>query len=866
LKKFERIYPIRPSFDIAKLARALDRHLQSEGGMECEVLPDDDGWIVQARQSGNIISRIVKRKAESLYAALIPHEKQLIVQVSSENYFSQKTDKTPFKKEQKFSLRNAASYAKDTVGDLAETVTAGVSDLWLESITISSLFDFVSGKIVEDLREGLNSIRTGINPSLSRYVEGISDIERAWLAGFREPGEILLAHLHTVTPASGKGEKAQWRFIFTNLRSALAAFSEKQFIGFRELPDAPMSVTDMIGKDKVNIGDVTFHTRISNDMLFQEIAPLTQVHGIYRIIEAARLHYIRRKENTHYLEYASTLMTYAQGISDDPRCELTCFYLKRKRKSPDNDVFDAPDISFEFKELKRKLASRMKGKEMQEWAEGWELSIRDRIFLAEQMQGLVPEYPTVAHCLHHLLADAREKTKKDHMLNILAEIRYAQNLKSLDRSTEAMEILEKHLHSLPDESLSDLLPAMNTDLTKGEGGQILRVKILEAQAEIQGDRKSNHCNILRALAILQPLVPDRLNKLAELCEGRICEQAHQVLKLLKGGGLSPGDTPSNPNRKIDPASPADLERHIRHPAAREGTVLRKVQNFLAANHAPDHSALKSYAKQVDSKTYPGISDALSEAVMMLGMKAVQAFISSGESNTGIRSYDGSPAFLLIGSEHLESDSPNFMTSNELRFVIGSELAHIRFGHERISSRDVWEGTFDKAMSVAALIPLLGGYIGKFGSLGKIAGQAGQISQKIGSVRDYISKGRDLSESAWGLFQQHSGKGPAALEADEDNTEERDLIRAFRVMQLTADRSGLLLCRDLHSAIRALFITDPKLNHELPVVQRYGLDSFLSRTDEKGNLLFHNTAIRIAALFSFYLSEDYDIMISKLYGD
>ena len=106
-------------------------------------------------------------------------------------------------------------------------------------------------------------------------------------------------------------------------------------------------------------------------------------------------------------------------------------------------------------------------------------------------------------------------------------------------------------------------------------------------------------------------------------------------------------------------------------------MIRKVGQFLASGAAPDHSALKSYARRITQNTAPELSRAIVEGATILGMPVPEAYVSFGELDTGVRGYDGKPPFLLIGSEHLDRSSPHFMATSELMFLIGGECRHDR---------------------------------------------------------------------------------------------------------------------------------------------------------------------------------------------
>ncbi len=434
----------------------------------------------------------------------------------------------------------------------------------------------------------------------------------------------------------------------------------------------------------------------------------------------------------------------------------------------------------------------------------------------------------------------------------MTEIGYAVNLIRTKQVEAAVEILENQLNQLPDESLFDLLPPGNSDLTRGEGGQQLRIRILELLVKARGELGTPDAATLRELAMRQPLVRRRLAMYQNAADPNTRDNVSKIMEMLDQEGLIavPEDEKTHQRGSVAPLTADAIETQLRHPASRAGTVLNKLQTFIAAKKTPDHTALKSYAKRVIRDEYPEIAHAVADSSLILGLKKPDAFISFGDLNAGIRGYDEKPPFILIGSEHLEPQSAHYYTAAELRFVIARESAHFCYKHERVTSGEVWEGAFDKTMSLMEIFPVVGGYIGKLGSLGKIAKQATGIAQTVGDIQGYISHVGTVATSAKDFYGHDKS-------ADENTQEEaRNLIGAFREMRLTADRAGLIISGNLKAAVRAIFKSDPKYGPLLPQAEKQGLKAFLGQSDNKGNLIHQELAIRLAALFSFYLSQEY----------
>src|SRR5690606_40185052 len=87
-----------------------------------------------------------------------------------------------------------------------------------------------------------------------------------------------------------------------------------------------------------------------------------------------------------------------------------------------------------------------------------------------------------------------------------------------------------------------------------------------------------------------------------------------------------------------------------------------------------------------------------------------------------------------------------------------------------------------------------------------------------------------------------------------------VIAAHRAMQLSADRAGLLMSGDPRAAIRAMFAVHPAYLSSWPLVVGHGLRAAVTRElradDQRERGRLEDLAVRVAALLSFYLSDDY----------
>ncbi len=867
-KNRERRFTVPSNFKLFSLVEDLGIWLRDSRGKKVETIRTGDGYVVEARDVGGRLKRLVDRKEEMFHVVFALEGGRLAVG-SGRGGWSQGSGGGSGKTDE-FVLTRAAKFAKSAVAGLAGAAADGVADIFAETKTWDEILEFVARYVANsfDLNNGRDLSDAGGfsgDISKSRYVEEWNRMISSWLAGFLKPGETLLAWLKTSTksPEDGAGD---WNWMLTTHRSGLVSFAESGFESFREITAKTMSFKDSLVRDDVEAGDATFRTRMGNEDLFKEMAGLLPLSPEKRRYESARLNFVNGR-----VSHAESVLERLVSASPDPIYSLSLFYANHARERGKDEPFGIDDEFVKnFGPVAKALAEKSSGRELQTWARSWGLQPPQSLSLAELMQKVEPASAVFAELARPVLTDAREalvKKSKNEVFQGVIDIRYAENLILCGYKKEATAVLEHRLSKLPDETLADLLPSGDSDLTKGEGGQVLKTRILELLVQARSAPEESDANTLRELAMLQPLVPERIRALFRCAGPELKKRAAVCLNLLEGqdGPETFSDYRPPENKKPRPLSKEDIEEGVRHPASRSGTALNKLQGFIAAKKIPDRGSLKTFAKRVSMDEYPELCKAILDGGIVFGVKSLEAFVSFGEYGTGVRGYENDPPFILVGNEHLEKDRPFSMDALEARFAVGTEIAHVKFKYNRITSTDLWEGAFEKTISVMELVPVVGVYLGKIGSLGKFATHATQFSGTAGNVKQYVSHAWSLATRAQDYYKGKIGGNSEKRDEEEKKVEEeRGIIGAFREMRLTSDRAGLILCGDLKAAVRTMFKSSPKLCPELPTVEKAGLDSLLSEKDEKGALKYQDLAIRLAALFSFYLSKDFARLRSRAF--
>ncbi|MBX3126786.1 MAG: hypothetical protein KF718_08705 [Polyangiaceae bacterium] len=667
------------------------------------------------------------------------------------------------------------------------------------------------------------------------FVLETSPVEAAWL-GRELAGEPLLAYLDTdltfeVHSALLGRHEQPVRCVLTPTRLLLVAID-----GVGDATCEPLealTVTEERGGCTLASASFSWRARRGDTARWLSLAPALAGSGVERALEVARLeHVAEARASDHQTE---TILAYARE-QGDVRARLLEVLLALGRGVRE------PELPGE----RALLEGGVTPAQVAELWQRWQFSPEAGYALVERLRRRGVEGFAIA--LHRGVHAELIALRQDDTRLAEADAALAEHLVALGLNDEARALIESRLALLPREAFSELLPPKSADLTQGAASPEHRVVLLELLNRADDDHS---VRALRELAELEPLVPERLEKLAKAAEGGLKDRAEHVLEVLAPGGIAGKDVA--PLVDPSPLGAALLERKLRHPIAREGTdLLGRLQALLGAVPVPDHRALSDYVEPISEQKHPDAARALSAAARLLDVSDLSGFISRGRKGTGIRSYEGASPFVLVGGRHLDPNDEAFLSPSELCFAIGTEVAHLRCGHSRVTSSEVWSGALEKSKQgldlALGVLPLFRGV--------RVLEQVTRVTSKV----PFGALGRTVK----GAFALKRGLvdrkrvGPGRPPSDEGlSALNEQLVAAHRAMQLTADRAGLLLARDPRPSVRAMLHVRPDHRELYEAMLTRGIDPVLAARADDGALVYQDLAIRIAALVSFYISEDYE---------
>lgn len=664
------------------------------------------------------------------------------------------------------------------------------------------------------------------------FVQSAFAVEDEWLRRSLGEGEQVLAWLETASVHRFSGPivrslDAPLRYLLTDARAQLVAVSDVGDVHAVDLPLHALAVTELVGRDTVISGEQRWKTTLTNASLYRTLAPLQARSGADRVVAMAALRGTATRGRSKATARAQALLDSAIAGGDEGLARLGRAWLEvRTAEAAPSELVDAAGDAVD--RVLARGADRLVA-----WAAAWGLDPEEQGALVAALRARRPGSAALVP-LHRAAWSARTATA-DGATAARLHRDLAEHLLAAGRADEAAALADRALAALSPTSIDDLVVPSDGEDEGLHAAHAIRIDLIELSATARGVRD---LATIGELARLQPLELPRVRALVDAAEGDLGERADVALHLLEELGTAGAFE----DRRLRPLKPALLADVLPHPAVRGGGGVDPVQRWLAREaEAPDYGAITEFAERIDVASHPDVAAALQDASLVLGQDApLEAYVSRGARPLGVRVCEGPPPFLLLGVDHL-GEGPWSFGPAELRFAVAAEVAHLRLGHARLTAASVWDKVFDEAPTflatladLAPFIPVRGAAIAKGLQLARLV--------PLGRFRPPGRRSAGDLAIAWG-----------------------DLLMACRAMQLTADRAGLLVCGDLRAAVRAMLVTTPAGREAWGRAERHGLRWALHTQDEDGEPVPTQLALRVAALFAFWLSDEYPQLRDAIQG-
>lgn len=677
-----------------------------------------------------------------------------------------------------------------------------------------------------------------------------------WFYTQKEENEILLAKINISEIKKYKDKPFENRniktyFIQTDIENLIIAFNDKNELVLLEKLKNELSVSKGIVRNTISSDIITFTSERSNAKLLKFSVKIASSEKAYKIRETAIFNKFNNKENIaiDFLEY---LIKHYYNTFD----ELALFYLRKieTQNSEKNNTTEDYNII----ELSNKIISEENfPQRMQSFFDNWKIPINEKSAFTELFTTLAVSEDQKKIVLPYYDKFAKEflDSTKNAIDKTLFQINYCKFLIQSQEKDKAKNILLKLLKNIPDETLSELIPPDDIDITGDKSGMLLKITIYDLLSQTVPEKQRQ--NYIIEAAKLQPLNLNRLKLLQDAESEIFSNKATELLAILEKQWTK-NDTENTAIPETNILSEKTINENLLHYAAGKNGSLYSIQKWLSKVKPVDYSYVKAFAEKITAQNNNELYINFNKIKKALRQDRIEFYISKGDKSTGITGYESNPPFIIIGHQHLNPNSKNYLHINEIYFLIASEIAYIHFKYSRITSADLWRGAADKGYfimdSLLNIVPVAGFIEKSLKSINKLNGLT-----KILSHTKKIKTGKDIVDNAVKISKFYS----KIITKNSLKEDRQKLIAASRLMQYTADRSGMLFSGEIKIAVKTIFDSNPNYSGLESKIENEGLRKILLQRNSDNTFKHQDLALRISNLFSFFLSDDYEIIRKEL---
>ncbi|MEA2042473.1 MAG: hypothetical protein U9N85_07965 [Bacteroidota bacterium] len=667
--------------------------------------------------------------------------------------------------------------------------------------------------------------------------------EELAIGAVKESGEKVLAILPVKKIKKNKKAKPLTAqsiyFVLTDKDAKLFGFDKKYRVKF----------TEEIGTEKLkHKGFWLWHSIHAKDFkfginrkvfkLFKLLLPLNIQTSEIRMKEIAHFNYLKKSP----LAGNQLMMNLAEKTGDE-FYELLRLFL----------AFYITDISFQTQEEKEALVKKLTnqlntGFEIKKYKDAlhkFNIGYRGRLVFLElisQVSQTIEQYQSSLELAEFIVSDFN-KSCKNEKKKAYADILYAELLLRANEFKKAENVLKKTEAKLPDEDFNLLLPDEKSNFFHPTSGKFIQAELYELLSTAKGQENEKYAG---KLAEIQPLSKPNISSLANY-DSKFGKRGKDILSL-----LDPEQTPGTVTDVLPSKFGTLKQKHknkvLKHRLIRPDNDVLEINKWISTLEKPKYTVVKSFAKPLNSDNYPELSKMIRAVAQSFSIDDLEIYSAKGKMTDRVVGYEAKPPFIVFGEDMISK------SINELIFAVARELAYISHKQTRLTASEAWLQITSKAYSVTDLFR-------EKVSVDRLSEKVFEelvMMREMAKTIEAANAGRDLSQM---INAAQTTKDFVFLSAkiDVKSQEHHKVLVAKRLIQVSADRAGLIYAGNLKRAVNALIASYKMETGDMLLT----VSDILNMKNNDGTNKYPELAVRIFNMLSFYLSEDYDKLNSAV---
>ncbi|WP_282116681.1 hypothetical protein [Cellulophaga baltica] len=678
----------------------------------------------------------------------------------------------------------------------------------------------------------------------SPFLCKLSALQKNSILQFLQSKESVLACLEIQNCKSEDFEipkKSDTYLLITSKRTCIFISNEHDI--FEDISNQKLTHIAKIGRDTIVAEKFECQTELFNDSLFEDLQEILKQVDANRIEKFNDLLFLKNPKKTEaisliekgYLKAA----TETEALKSRLKQVLVNSFLPMEKKAD----FDVAKLKSFLECIKNEPST---GLLLLQLFEDWKITDEIQYSFLEFLWTLKIENSIhITLWVEDVIASViSEKKKFEKTVSLRKQhIDFLISTQQYERSIPYYEfVIENGLN--PD--ILSLLSDNKIDIVKGEDVEAEHILFIEGIITAKEKIGISSYQEKSMLLKLQPFLSKRREVVNNDENVSYIEQ--QVIRLFSEPIFNTNIQENTPQTSM-PISTSLYDLVVPPSFGKASGFTLQLSSMIASVDLPDHEKLIEFSETINTHNYPQVLQIITTLSEQLSISVPKCYLGRGEYSESIIGIESTPNYMIIGIDTLSESSAQYLNEQELRFVIATELAHVLFKHTRITSQDVWVGARKKGTNLAEIaliaLPIVG-------SIGTLAGKFTDISRfsKVFNSMEQVNNVIDKGQNALSYGGKIAEKIPSKA-----SEKERTLLASSRLMEISADRVGLLAVKNLESAVCAILKLRKDFENIKEVIKQKDLVAYLSEKDDDGSFKNQELTIRIKTLISFYMDHE-----------